>query len=163
MQYCPAVSSVVRVPDFNFISVIINLNIMDELIENCAALWHESYEKKVIEIVKRGKTGQKLPREEYHILNTYNDVSLADVEKALLHLIMIMMRNQFTLQLVPDMELFRLSISKLNGMLAHSTRSMRAVEQGDNVAVPVPTLIIVREAHQMSLVWLWKLREPNTR
>ena len=43
---------------------------MDELIENCAALWHESYEKKVIEILKRGKTGQKLPREEYHIMNT---------------------------------------------------------------------------------------------
>ena len=54
---------------------------MDELIENCAALWHESYEKKVIEILKRGKTGQKLPREEYHILNTYSVVSLADVEK----------------------------------------------------------------------------------
>ena len=54
---------------------------MDELIENCAALWHESYEKKVIEILKRGKTGQKLPREEYHILNTYNVVSLVDVEK----------------------------------------------------------------------------------
>ena len=54
---------------------------MDELIENCAALWHESNEKKVIEILKHGKTGQKLPREEYHILNTYNVVSLADVEK----------------------------------------------------------------------------------
>ena len=54
---------------------------MDELIENCAALWHESYEKKVFEILKRGKAEQKLPHEEYHILNTYNVVSLADVEK----------------------------------------------------------------------------------
>ena len=50
---------------------------MDESIENCAALWHESYEKQVIEILKHGKTGQKFPHEECHILNTNNVYEVA--------------------------------------------------------------------------------------
>ena len=47
MQYYPAVLSLV--PDFNLRSairqLIRNFNIMAELIENYAALWHESYQK----------------------------------------------------------------------------------------------------------------------
>ena len=52
-----------------------------------------------------------------------------------MHLTTITMRNQFTPQLLPDVAIQQ----QAKRMLTRSTRSMRAVEEGGNVSVPVPT------------------------
>ena len=53
---------------------------MDISIENCAALRHEIYEKQITEILKHGKTGQKLSREVCFILNAYNVYEVACIQ-----------------------------------------------------------------------------------
>ena len=55
--------------------------IMDDYVSDCSALWSSEYEKKVIDVLKRGKTGQSMPREEYHFLTKYSLVSMDGVDK----------------------------------------------------------------------------------
>ena len=54
---------------------------MDELIQSCASLWSAEYEQMVITVLKRGKTGQTLSREDYHILKTFQIASFNEKEK----------------------------------------------------------------------------------
>ena len=54
---------------------------MDDYVSDCSALWSSEYEKKVIDVLKRGKTGQSMPREEYHFLTKYSLVSMDGVDK----------------------------------------------------------------------------------
>ncbi|XP_066964305.1 uncharacterized protein [Macrobrachium rosenbergii] len=53
---------------------------MEEQIASCAALWSTEYEKTVIAVLKRGKTGQTLKREYYHILQTFQIASFGEIE-----------------------------------------------------------------------------------
>ncbi|XP_064118942.1 KRAB-A domain-containing protein 2-like [Macrobrachium nipponense] len=53
---------------------------MEEQIASCAALWSTENEKTVIAIFKRGKTGQTLKREHYHILQTFQIASFGEIE-----------------------------------------------------------------------------------
>ena len=54
---------------------------MDNLIQNCASLWSAEYEQMVITVLKKGKTGQTLKREYYHILKTFQIASFNGKEK----------------------------------------------------------------------------------
>ena len=54
---------------------------MDEAIKECQAVWSADYEQKVIDIVKRGKTGGTLTGEMYYILRSYKLTSLGGVGK----------------------------------------------------------------------------------
>lgn len=49
---------------------------LTDIIESCTGLWSAEHEERVINVLKRGKTGQTLSREEYHILNSYTLVSI---------------------------------------------------------------------------------------
>ena len=44
-------------------------------------IWDKNYEKYVIDVLRRGKTGRSLPREDYNILNVYSLVSIGSVTK----------------------------------------------------------------------------------
>ena len=48
---------------------------MEEFINNCASLWSVEYEQMVISVLKKGKCGQTLKREDYHILKTFQITS----------------------------------------------------------------------------------------
>ena len=50
-------------------------------ISDCTSLWSTEYEQKVIDVLKCGKTGQKLNHDEYHILKTYTLTPLGQAEK----------------------------------------------------------------------------------
>ena len=54
---------------------------LTDIIESCTGLWSAEHEERVINVLKRGKTGQTLSREEYHILNSYTLVSIGGVHK----------------------------------------------------------------------------------
>ena len=45
------------------------------VLEAATSLWSDDHEQHVINLLKRGKTGQSLPRNDYHIIETYDLVS----------------------------------------------------------------------------------------
>ena len=47
------------------------------------SLWKANYEEKVIEILKRGKTGRKENREVYHILRSFAISSFAGLDRVI--------------------------------------------------------------------------------
>ena len=44
-------------------------------------MWSDEHEQNVINLLKKGKTGQTLPRNDYHVLQTYDLVSMGGVEQ----------------------------------------------------------------------------------
>ena len=54
---------------------------MAMVLEGAINLWSDEHEQHVIDLLKRGKTGQNLPRNYYHILKTYDLVSMGGVEQ----------------------------------------------------------------------------------
>ena len=49
------------------------------VLEAATTLWSDEHEQHVIDLLKRGKTGQCLLRNYYHILQTYDLVSMGGV------------------------------------------------------------------------------------
>ncbi|KAI6649664.1 KRAB-A domain-containing protein 2-like [Oopsacas minuta] len=54
---------------------------MEEIVAENQTLWDKNYEKYVVDVLRRGKTGKSLPRECYNILNVYSLVSIGSVAK----------------------------------------------------------------------------------
>ena len=52
-------------------------------LDACSNIWTDEHEKHVIDLLKKGKTGQTLPRNDYHILETYELVSMGGVEQVI--------------------------------------------------------------------------------
>ena len=57
---------------------------MDKALEASHSLWSDDQERHVISILRRGKIGQTLQRNDYyHILKTYDLVSVAGIDQAI--------------------------------------------------------------------------------
>ena len=54
---------------------------MEGIVAENQTIWDKNYEKYVIDVLRRGKTGRSLPREDYNILNVYSLVSIGSVTK----------------------------------------------------------------------------------
>ena len=54
---------------------------MAMVLESPTNLWSDEHEQHVIDLLKKGKTDQTLPRNEYHVLQTYDLVSMGGVEQ----------------------------------------------------------------------------------
>ena len=54
---------------------------MAMVLETATNLWSDEHEQHVIDLLKKGKTGQTLPRNDYHVLQTYDLVSMGGVEQ----------------------------------------------------------------------------------
>ena len=50
-------------------------------LEASSTLWSDDYEQEVIGYLKKGKTGQTLPRNAYHILKNFVLASMSGVEQ----------------------------------------------------------------------------------
>ena len=54
---------------------------MEGIVAENQTIWDKNYEKYVIDVLRRGKTGRSLPRDDYNILNVYSLVSIGSVTK----------------------------------------------------------------------------------
>ena len=54
---------------------------MESVLDASTKLWTDEYQREVIDALKNGKHGKTLSNRNYHILKTYNLVSLGGVER----------------------------------------------------------------------------------
>ena len=54
---------------------------MEGVLAACKTLWTEDKEKQVIQVLKDGKTGKTLQRQDYHFITKFKLISMGGVDK----------------------------------------------------------------------------------